>query len=120
MITTHHLTSEEMELVVKEVLCWPANRKWNLKDKDVQLSSFFGANGIVIADLWHRTCDRGLSDGCHPKHLLWGLLFLKVCGAKEINCSIVGWPCTKTFSKWAWHMVKKISKLKDELICLDN
>ena len=62
----HHLASEETELVVKEVPCWPANRKWNSKDKDVQLSSFFGANGVVIADLWNRICNRdGLLKGCH-------------------------------------------------------
>ena len=58
--------------------------------------------------------------GCHPKHLLWALLFLKVHRTKEINCSIAGWACMTTISKWAWHIVRKISGLKDKPICLQK
>ena len=118
--TNTHVTSELIELVAQEVLCWPNNRKWKTKDKDVRFGSFFGANSIVITDLWNRINNRGLAEGCHPKHLLWGLLLLKVCGTEEMSCSIVGWPMTKTFLKWAWHIVKKTSSLKNELIQLDN
>ena len=56
----HHLTSDEIELVAKEVPCWPTDRKWNSKDKDVRLTSFFGASSDEIADLWNRLCDMGL------------------------------------------------------------
>jgi len=101
------LTEEHIELVAKEVLQWPSSRKWNSSDKDRRIRSFFGAPSNVVADLWNRIRDRGgLEDGAKPKHLLWALIFLKNYSPIEILCSIVGWPSTKTFSKWAWYFVE--------------
>ena len=42
-----------------------------------------------------------------PKHMLWALLFLKVCSTEEVHCSMVGWSSAKTLSKWAWYFVMK-------------
>ena len=115
------LTEEHIELVAKEVLQWPSSRKWNSSDKDRRIRSFFGAPSNVVADLWNRIRDRGgLEDGAKPKHLLWALVFLKNYSPIEILCSIVGWPSTKTFSKWAWYFVERISEMKDDLIKLEN
>ena len=96
------------------------NCKWKTKDKDEQLRSFFGANNIVMPDLWNRINSRGLAEGCHPKHSLRGLLLLRVHGTEEMSCSIVGWPTAKTLLKWAWHIVEKMSSLKSGLTQLDN
>lgn len=114
------MTDEHIELVAKEVLRWPDNRKWKSKDKDMRIRACFGAPSDIIADIWNRMNAYGLKDGAHPKHLLWALVFLKVYSTEEIHCSIVGWPSAKTFSKWAWYFIDRISLLKEDVIDLEN
>ena len=115
------LNKDHIELVAKEVLRWPANRKWNSADKDRRLRSFFGAPSNVIADLWNRLVNlTRMQQGGQPKHLLWALVFLKNYSTSELLCSIVGWPNTTTYSKWTWYFVRKIAALKDSIISLDH
>ena len=115
------LNQEAIEIVAKETLGWPENRKWNSKDKDVRFRSCFGAPSEVVADLWNRIKGEGeIESGGHPKHLLWALIHLKVYSTAEIHCSIVGWPSRKTFSKWAWYFIERIAELKDTVIVLDH
>ena len=92
------ITHDHIELVAKETLRWPDNRKWSSKDKERRIRSCFGAPGDIIADIWNRIeADGDLQDGARPKHLLWALVFLKVYSTEEIHCSIVAWPSAKTF-----------------------
>ena len=115
------LKSEHIELLAQEVLRWPTNRKWTSEDKDMRFKSIFGVSSRVTAKLWNRimrSCETDRT--AEPKHLLWALAFLKNHSPCEILCCIVGWPNSKTFSKWAWYFVGKIAELKDELISLEN
>lgn len=115
------ITKDHIELVAKEVLCWPNNRKWSSKDKERRIRSCFGAPSDIIADIWNIIeADGDLQFGARPKHLLWALVLLKVYSTEEIHCSIVGWPSAKTFSKWSWYFVERISLLKDDVISLEG
>lgn len=118
-----------IEVVVQETLSWPSNRKWHTRDKEARIRSFFGAPCSIIADIWNRiwdrmapyekdvVCNKGTPQ-C--QYLLYALVFLKVYSSEEVHCSIVGWPNPKSFRKWSWYFVKKISELKDDVICLER
>ena len=115
------ITKESIELAAKEALRWPESRKWNTKDKNRRFRACFGAPSNVVAELWNRIVAHGeIESDAHPKHLLWALIHLKVYSTEQIHCSIVGWPSERTFSKWAWYFVERISLLKPDLIKLDN
>ena len=110
-----------IEVIAKCTLCFPDNRKWNCHDKGRRFRSCFGAPSEVVADLWNRIRSRGpIEQGGKPKHLLWALVLLKAYAPSELLCAIVGWPSAKTFNKWAWYFVKRISELKDDVIKLEN
>ena len=118
-----------VEYVVKETLCWPPNRRWDTKEKETRIRSFFGAPCSTIAMVWNRIWDRltpGEKDIVCKKgtrqvqYLLYALVFLKVYSSEEVHCSIVGWPSAKTFRKWSWFFIRKISELKEDVIQLER
>jgi len=111
---------EAIELVARETLGWSENRRWNTKDKDKRFKACFGASSTIVAELWNRIQARGIDSAARPKHLLWALVHLKVYSTEEIHCSIVGWPSTKTFAKWAWYFVELIAELRDDVIRLED
>jgi len=122
-----HIDKQHVEIIAKETLCWPSNRKWTPKDVDKRMRSIFGTPAFMIADLWNRIWDRLGADEkdevCKKEtpqvqYLLYALVLLKVYSSEEVHCSIVGWPTTRTFRKWSWYFVKKISELKDDIIKL--
>ena len=115
------INPETVELIAKETLGWPEKRKWNSKDKDRRFRSCFGASSRVVAELWNCITQQEVEEpGSELKHLLWALIFLKVYATMEIHCSIVGWPCAKSFAKWSWYFVEKLANLKDKFISLEN
>jgi hypothetical protein len=48
-----------------------------------------------------------------PKHLLWGLLFLKVYGTEDVLSDVVGMK-RNTFRKWAWKIVEVLDNMEAE------
>jgi hypothetical protein len=110
---------DAIEQTAKEVLRWPDNRKWNSVDKDERFRALFGAPCIVIAEIWHRLIPM-VEEKTDRKHLLWGLLFLKVYSTEEVHCAIVGHPTKKEFRQKSWHIVEMIAGLKESVIILDN
>jgi hypothetical protein len=120
---------EHIEMVAKDTLCWPENRKWEGKDLNKRFRAFFGAPSLTIADVWNRIWERLGPDEkdqvCKKgtpqcQYLLYALLFLKLYASEEVHCSIVGWPSVKTFRKWSWYFIEKMSDLKDDIIILDR
>ena len=115
------MDANAVEIVARETLKFPVTRKWESNDKDQRFRGCFGAPSIVVAELWNLIqAHGGLDKDAKPKHLLWALVFLKVYSTEELHCAIVGWPSKKTFEKWSWYFVKRISDLKDDLISLGN
>jgi hypothetical protein len=55
------------------------------------------------------------------KHLLWGLVIIKVYGNEKAMCAIVAnpkAPSEKTYRKWAWYFVKAISSLEGYVVSI--
>ena len=124
-----HVDEDYIDKVAKETLCWPQTRKWESRDLNERYRSFFGAPRSVIADVWNRVWDKLEPDEkdevckkgtpqCH--YLLYALVLLKVYSSEQVHCAMVGWPSVKTFRKWSWYFVKKISELKDDVIRLER
>jgi hypothetical protein len=93
------------------VLCTPAAFML-LAEQEVcnmkTLRSFrakLGACPNVCCDIWERLQSR-CPTNFMPKHLFWGLLFLKVYGTEDVLSDMVDTTSSNKFCKWAW----KISK----------
>jgi hypothetical protein len=78
--------------------------------------SFFGVSADVCAELWKLLHPVNVN-GASPKHLLWALFFLKVYPTESIGASMVGHVDEKTYRKWVWIFVDKISDLCSHLVC---
>ena len=86
------ITAEAMDEVARTTIGWPKSRKWDCKDKQERFKSLFGANIDVITEIWNRI-EQNVDTGIIPKHLLYGLVFLKVYAtSEEVHCAIVDWP----------------------------
>jgi hypothetical protein len=81
------------------------------KGDDKAFRSFFWAPISVLTTLWNKLVPLINVQGADPKHMLWVLVFVKF---------IVGWPDAKTYRKWCWYMLTKISSLKGDVIKLDK
>lgn len=112
------LSTLRMEDVAREMLQIPRSRQGNTLDETFR--GFLGAPSEVITDLWNRLETFVYDASAQPKHLLWSLLFMKVYATEVVHCRIAGWPDKKTFRKWTWYFVEKISLLKNDIIKLDN
>jgi hypothetical protein len=73
---------KSVEKTARETLRFPKERKWDSADKDEHFRSLFGAPSLVIAALWELIRSQ-VNYGVEEKHLLWGLVFLKVYAKKR-------------------------------------
>ena len=90
-------------------------------DDDATFRSFFGAPILVVVALWNMIVAKGpLANGAAPKHLLWALIFLKCYSTTPVIRRVCGWPAEKTFRKWVWYFIDRISALADDLVKLNN
>lgn len=85
-----------------------SKRSRSQKVKLRRFKSFFGVTPTVCSLVWLRI--KSNAPGSHPKHLLWGLLFLKQYSIEHIRRSIVN-ADEKTIRKWSWIFVKLISDM---------
>ena len=80
--------------------------------------SNFGTSPEVWATIWNLLDPYTTmpTKGLSPKHLLWALMFLKVYAKESIHCSMAGGGDEKTFRKWVWLFVYKISFLESAVV----
>ena len=79
--------------------------------------SSFGTECETCALIWNLV--RNKPRGCHQKHLLWALMFLKTASTNELLAS--NFDCTeKTLRKWVWFFVKSISMMKRYVVCYNS
>ena len=105
---------EHVDTVVMETVGFPDSegRKWDIKEKDARYRSLFGAPLLVITAAW-QMIKYLVCDDYEIKHLLWGLVFLKVYVKNQtIHCSIVGWPIVKEFSSRSWYIIRILAEQK--------
>jgi hypothetical protein len=81
--------------------------------------ALFGTTPDMCARLWKMLSPETNADfgnGVHPKHLLWGLMLLKVYGTEPVLASLAGGCDVQTFRKWAWQFVHAIASLSDTVV----
>ena len=93
-----------VEAVAREVIQWPASKKWTPNTADAVFRGYFGAPVSIVAEIWNMI-EYSLTENEQVKHLLWALVFLKTYSTELVHCGMVGWPDAKTFRKWTWHML---------------
>jgi len=107
-----------MLVVVRETL--GLSKPKSMKDEDEICRGFFGASIEIIVILWALLVPKLDDKNAGPQHMLWALVFLKVCSTTAVHRRIVGWPDAKTFRKWSWYFLEKIASLKPDVIQVDK
>ena len=80
---------------------------------------FFGVGIATCMATWrllHVTVGDPDFNGAEPRHLLWGLLFLKKYGDYSEMASMVGPVDEGTFAKWSHFFVERISYLLCDVV----
>ena len=72
--------------------------------------SCFGATTVVCSKLW-KLFPRPHPKKFEPKHMMWGLLFLKLYSTEHVHAGMVETD-EKNFRKWAWYSVNTIAEFK--------
>lgn len=82
--------------------------------RDRRYRSIFGVSAHVTSIIWNIMIPT-INLFARPIHLLWTLYFLKQYSTEHNNAYV--WNCTeKTFRKWCWYFIEKISNFK--LVCI--
>lgn len=81
----------------------------NESTKTRRFKSYFGVTPHVCSIVWKKIRPEAPID-FQPKHLLWGLLFLKQYTDEHNRHGILG-ADEKTIRKWSWVAVKLMSNL---------
>lgn len=76
------------------------------ESRDRDFKGLFGVPVVVCMDVWQQ-CDF-VGEGMKPKHLMWGLLMLKIYGNQSVLAAVAS-TTRKTFRKHAWKAVKLIA-----------
>jgi hypothetical protein len=81
--------------------------------------SLFGTSPDICAKLWTMLSpqtNKKIDYLARPKHLLWGLMLLKIYATEPVLSSLAGGCDVQTFRKWAWQFVRAIAQLEDEVV----
>lgn len=78
---------------------------------DCAFRAHFGVSTTVAAIAWNLIGRNDLT-ACQPepRHLLWGLSFLKIYGSEEVHCTLAR-SSRNSFRKWCWIIVKQLALL---------
>lgn len=77
--------------------------------KTRRFKSHFGVTPFVCSIIWMKIIEQA-PDDYKPKHLLWGLNFLKTYTDEHARHSLFG-ADEKTIRKWTWVTVKLMSSM---------
>ena len=78
--------------------------------------SAFGTSFEVCDELWFQLQKREwIVPGGKPKHLLWGLMLMKLY-VSETACAAIAGVHRHTFHKWAWILIHAIAGLRVEVV----
>ncbi len=88
----------------------PGNR---ILDRDFR--AHFGVNARVCQKIWELCQDNFFAKNILPKHLLWGLLFLKTYATEPILATMTS-VSRKSFRLWAWQVLSIIAAKKRDVV----
>ena len=84
---------------------------------DRRFRSTFGTTPALCSILWEKLEPwRTMPKGAQPKHLLWGLMLMKLYLNEHALAALAGGVDEKTISKWAWMFVAKIASLDSDVV----
>ena len=74
---------------------------------------------VVVYTIWQREQHMNTYN-LEIKHLLWGLMFLKVYGTEETHRVLAGGVSERTFRLWSWRVVEVLARMDvvREMHCL--
>ena len=83
-----------VEAIARCILQFPSEGcyQWDCKEKTDRFKAIFGVPSIVIAAIWKLASEEAAILDITIKHLLWGLVYLKVYDTEDTHLRIVGWP----------------------------
>ncbi|GKZ00550.1 hypothetical protein MPSEU_001007400 [Mayamaea pseudoterrestris] len=88
---------------------------------DRRFRSTFGTTPAICSILWDKLDpERFIHKRAEPKHLLWGLMLMKLYLPERAIVSLAGGVDEKTFSKWSWLFIDQISFLETQVIRWEN
>lgn len=108
-------------LLGKKIFCRNVNDRDGeeiIKTKDLQsFRSHFGISPRDCRNVWNLLGHFNLiPDGSNANHLLWTLLFAKLYSTEEVLAAMVGCRTVKTYMKWTWKILRRISALKGVVV----
>jgi hypothetical protein len=71
-------------------------------------ASLFGVRVSLCPVIFQR-CQLYMIRGLEAKHLLWGLLFMKVYATEDVACAMLTRVTRKTYRKWYWIVIQAIA-----------
>ena len=88
-------------------------------DAEMRFKAHFGTTAHICCMLWNQILSAAgvppMPNGASYRHLLWGLLLMKIYATEAVLCAIVD-TNEKTFRKWAWLMIRRLSRLKHRVV----
>jgi hypothetical protein len=85
----------------------------HILDRDFR--AHFGVNAHVCQKIWELCEDNFFAKNILPKHLLWGLLFLKTYSTEPILATMTG-ISRKSFRLWAWQVISIVASKKRDVV----
>lgn len=77
----------------------------------IRFKCLFGVTPLVCEKVWVKLYP-SLSSGSQPHHLLWAVLKLKTYATDNV-CTVICTCSKKTFLKWTWRFIDKLSQLEN-------
>jgi hypothetical protein len=93
-------------------------------ENEARFKAVFGTSAWMCLLIWRmldEQTDYLNNRHAQAKHLLWGLVIIKVYGNEKAMCAIVAnpkAPSEKTYQKWAWYFVKAIPSLEGYVVSI--
>jgi hypothetical protein len=85
------------------------------KNERHSFASIFGVR-VSLCPIIFQHCQLYMIHGLEAKHLLWGLLFLKVYATEDVACYMLTHTTRKTYCKWYWIVIQAIASKKSLLV----
>lgn len=96
-------------LAQRELENRPRSTSWRVNSR--RFRAKMGCSSLVCSNIWNRLTKKGiLPPEFRAHHLLWTLVFLKLCCCETITADICG--CDeKTLRKWVWIGIDLLGQL---------
>jgi hypothetical protein len=78
------------------------------KDDRRSFASLFGVR-VSLCPIIFQRCQLYMIHGLEAKHILWGVIFMKVYATNDVACAMLTRFTRKTYRKWYWIVIQAIA-----------